>query len=126
MMIKWMLSISALFASFWLAGNAFAQDLNAGRVKARACSACHGQLGIAVVPNAPNIAGENRRYLSSQLKAFRSGERQHDQMTFIAKNLSDEDIDNISRWFASIEVTAKAPDVTATPAEAPATEPKTD
>lgn len=76
-----------------------------------ACTPCHGPDGIAVAPNAPHIAGENAGYLTSQLKAFRSGERQHEQMSIIAADLTDEDIADLARWFSMIEITAKVPDL---------------
>ena len=60
------------------------------------CAVCHGLDGIAQVPDAPHLAGESPVYLTSQLEAFRSGERQHEQMTIIAQGLSDEDIADLA------------------------------
>lgn len=90
---------------------AMAQDISAGRLKARRCAGCHGQLGIAVAPNAPNLAGETSLYVAMQLKAFRNGDRTHDQMSIVAKKLSDEDIADLAAWFNAIKVTATAPDL---------------
>lgn len=90
---------------------AVAQDIAAGRQKARRCSGCHGQLGIAVAPNAPNLAGENSIYIELQLRAFRDGDRHHEQMTIVASRLSDEDIADLAAWFEAIEVTATAPNL---------------
>ena len=59
---------------------------------------------------APHIAGENRIYLETQLKAFRSGKREHEIMSVIAKNLSDEDISDLSAWYASVKITATMPE----------------
>lgn len=88
------------------AGAALAQA-NAGRDKARACAACHGPLGIAVLPMAPNLAGQPEAYLVEQLKAYRSGKRAHEMMTLIAKPLSDEDISLVAGWYASLLVEAR-------------------
>jgi cytochrome c553 len=88
-----------------------AQDAKAGRDKAKMCTVCHGNDGIAVAPNAPNLAGENAAYISEQLKAFKSGKRNHDQMSIIAQGLSDEDITNLSRWYSLIKVEATLPDL---------------
>ena len=88
----------------------FAQDAKQGRETARKCVVCHGKLGIAVAPNAPNLAGENAVYVAAQLKAFKEGRRKNHQMTIIASSLSDEDIANLAAWYAAIEVTATAPD----------------
>ena len=91
--------------------SAQAQDARAGKAKARMCTPCHGADGIAVAPNAPHIAGENAAYLSAQLKAFRDGDRQHDQMSIIARGLSDEDIANLALWFSMFEIEAHPPDL---------------
>ncbi|QTN24503.1 cytochrome c [Rhizobacter sp. AJA081-3] len=92
-----------------LPGAAVAGDASAGRLKAQACSVCHGPVGIAVAPETPNLAGEPEGYIVRQLRAFRTGKRQHEVMNVIAKPLSDEDIDNVAAWFASIRITATAP-----------------
>lgn len=88
---------------------AAAGNLEAGRSKARMCAVCHGLDGIGKNPTVPNLAGESRLYLAKQLKAFRSGERTHEQMTIIAKGLSDEDIDNLATYYSAIEITATPP-----------------
>jgi cytochrome c553 len=84
-------------------------DPAAGRKKAQMCAACHGIDGIAKNPEAPNLAGESVIYIDRQLKAFRSGERKHPQMSIIAQGLSDEDIRNVADWYASIKVTVEVP-----------------
>lgn len=95
----------------FFANTAFAQDISAGYKKSNRCAGCHGPLGIAVIPNAPNLAGEASLYVAMQLKAFRDGSRKHDQMSIIASRLSDEDIADLAAWFSAIEVTATAPDL---------------
>lgn len=83
-------------------------DAAAGRQKAQqACAVCHGQLGVAVAPETPNLAGEPQGYISRQLRAFKSGKRQHEVMAVIAKSLSDDEIDNVAAWFASLKVEVK-------------------
>lgn len=90
--------------------SAEAADAAAGRKKARQCQTCHGIDGIAKIPIAPHIAGESEIYLATQLKAFRSGKRVHEIMSVIAKDLSDEDISDLSAWYASIKITATMPE----------------
>jgi cytochrome c553 len=81
-----------------------------GKVKVQAvCAVCHGVDGIGKNPDVPNLAGESPQYIQKQLKAFRSGARQHDQMSIIAKDLSDNDIANVADWFASLKITVKLP-----------------
>ena len=81
----------------------------AGKAKARPCSVCHGPLGVAILPEAPNLAGQPETYLAEQLKAYRGGKRTHQIMSLMAKPLSDDDIDDLAAWFASIKIEAKLP-----------------
>ncbi|MGR3464323.1 c-type cytochrome [Limimaricola sp.] len=87
-----------------------AADPQAGRAEAVACSACHGRDGIAMTPDAPNLAGQPESYLVEQLMAYRSGARTHEQMSLIARGLDDAQIADIAAYFAAIEVTATVPD----------------
>jgi len=80
-----------------------------GRARSRLCASCHGPFGISVQPDAPNLAGQVRAYLVTQLKAFRSGTRKHEVMSLMARTLTDEDIDALADWYASIPVEVKAP-----------------
>ena len=90
-----------------VAGTAQAADPAAGKAKAALCSACHGPQGIAVAPDAPNLAGQPEMYIAEQLHAYKSGRRRHDVMTLMAKPLSDADIDNLAAWFSSLKVEVK-------------------
>ena len=90
---------------------AMAADLAAGKEKAAMRATCHGLDGVATAPDAPNIAGDSAFYLAEQLKAFRSGARQHQQMSIIAQGLEDADIADLAAWYAAIEVTATMPEV---------------
>ncbi len=101
--------LSTLLAAA-LAGAAWAGDAAAGKEKAlHVCAVCHGPNGLAVAPETPNLAGEPEGYIVRQLKAFRSGKRQHEVMAVIAKSLSDEEMANVAAWFNSIQVTATPP-----------------
>ena len=102
--------IQCLVLGLLAATSSIAQaQATAGETKARTCTACHGPLGIATMPDTPSIAGQPERYLSEQLKAYRSGKRSHEVMSLMAKPLSDDDIANLAAWFASIKIEAVAP-----------------
>lgn len=73
------------------------------------CTVCHGANGVAVNPDAPNLAGEAANYIEKQLKAFRSGERKQEQMSIMAQNLSDEDIADLAAWYSAMKVTVTLP-----------------
>lgn len=100
------LGLVALVAA---SGAARADELDAGRAKAQACAVCHGPLGLAVAPDAPNLAGQPAIYLAAQLRAYRSGARKHEVMSLMARPLSDEDIASLAAWFSAIRVEATPP-----------------
>lgn len=77
-------------------------DIQAGKVAAVQCQACHGKDGIGITPQTPNLAGQKELYLSTQLVAYRSGSRKNSIMSPLAKPLSDEDIANLAAYFASL------------------------
>jgi len=81
-----------------------------GRQKAQqVCAVCHGIDGIGKIPDVPNLAGESPSYIEKQLKAFRGGERKHEQMSIIAKDLKDQEIKDLAKWYASIKVKVEVP-----------------
>jgi cytochrome c553 len=102
--------IRAALACVLACGTSAAQaDVQVGRAKARTCAVCHGESGVSVLPNTPNLAGQPEIYLAEQLKAYRSGKRSDEVMSVIAKPLTDAEIMDLSAWFASIAIEAKPP-----------------
>ena len=82
----------------------------AGRAKAEImCQTCHGLDGIATVPMAANLSGQQEAYLIVQLEAYRDGKRRHEQMSIIAGSLSDDDIKNLAAWYSQIKVIVEIP-----------------
>jgi cytochrome c553 len=87
-----------------------ADDATLGRAKAETvCAICHGLRGIAALPNAPNLAGQQALYVSEQLRNYRSGKRQNEVMNMIAKTLTDTEIAQLAAWFSAIKVTVEEP-----------------
>ena len=66
-------------------------------------------MGVTTMPDTPNLAGQPATYLSAQLRAYRSGARKHEVMAVMAKPLTDDDIQNLAAWFASIRIEATPP-----------------
>ena len=90
--------------------NSYADGIAEGRAKAeQACVLCHGPTGLAILPNAANLAGQQPIYLSEQLKNYRSGKRQNEVMNMIAKQLTDLEITNLSAWYSAIKITVEVP-----------------
>ncbi|WP_300617054.1 cytochrome c [Dokdonella sp.] len=86
-------------------GTAFAAepDLEAGKAKAVVCQACHGADGNAGTdPQYPRLAGQYRDYLAHALHAYKKGERNNPIMAGFVATLSDQDIQNLAGYFASL------------------------
>ncbi len=87
-----------------------AGDPRAGRRLAGAqCAACHGNDGIAVLPEAPNLAGQKAGYTAVQLQHYRSGERKHELMTVVSQALTDAQIADLAAWYEAIQIEATVP-----------------
>jgi cytochrome c553 len=100
-------ALSAWLALFFAAPDgAQAQgDAKAGRAKAESvCGVCHGVDGLAKIPEAPNLAGQNENYLVEQITAFKSGERKNEMMSVVVQDLSDADIENLAAYYSAIEI----------------------
>lgn len=95
--------VVAAVVSAGFACEAMAADAAKGRAKAIQCQACHGMDGVAKIPEAPNLAGQNEDYLVKALKDFRSGARQNEMMSVVAKPLSDDDIANLAAFYHSLK-----------------------
>jgi len=96
-------ALLALALAAW-AAPAGAADAPAGPEKANACAVCHGPVGLSAVPDAPNLAGQPALYLSSQLRAYRSGKRIHEVMSLMAKPLTDANIESLAAWYSSFAI----------------------
>ncbi|WP_246506581.1 c-type cytochrome [Kistimonas asteriae] len=85
------------------AASANGGDIAAGKAKSGLCAGCHGSAGISGNDLWPNLAGQKVGYLKNQLKLFRSGKRSDPMMAGISKSLSDQDIDNLASYYASLK-----------------------
>ena len=102
-------ALAASAAALAAVGVAVAGDAKAGRQKALQCQTCHGLDGMATLPEAPNLAGQNEAYLVKALKDFRGGARKNDMMSLVVANLKDADIADLAAYYAAIPVTVGAP-----------------
>jgi cytochrome c553 len=80
-----------------------AQVVAEGTAKgAIACARCHGYDGASDGSGAfPALAGQSALYLAHQLQHYASGNRQNAIMQSIAKGLSEEEINDVSRYYAN-------------------------
>lgn len=66
------------------------------------CAACHGESGVSVAADIPNLAAQKADYLVAQLEAFRAGERANPLMNAIAAQLDDEQIAALAAHFSAL------------------------
>ena len=91
-----------IVASFGVAGAAQAAgNVAAGKVKSSVCAGCHGDKGQGMGPY-PALAGKPEANLVKALKDFKSG-RVNSVMHGLAASLSDQDIENLAAYYASLK-----------------------
>ncbi len=109
-------SLIIFLAAGWFATNpAVAVDLEKGKEINGTCAACHGDQGAGGKKGEyPRIAGQRVGYIESQLRNFRSRTRVNIPMFPYTqeRELSDEDIKDISAYLAKIELDSKMPTYT--------------
>ena len=98
-----MKQVALILLGMALAGGAYAADAAKGQKKAaEVCAACHGPDGAKPsAPDQPIIAGQHYDYLVRALGDYKNGRRQNPIMKGFAAQLSKQDIENLSAWFAS-------------------------
>lgn len=98
-------------AALALAGAAAAGgDPVAGQRKSddERCQECHGhdgnagdiEDGVGNIGKFPKLAGQFPEYIVKQIRNFRSGERNHEFMTLMARSVGDADLADIAAYFA--------------------------
>jgi cytochrome c553 len=95
-----------LVAAAFFARSAVADaDVEAGKQIAYSCLGCHGIDGYRnAYPSyrVPKLGGQKATYLKIALKGYREGKRSHPTMTGQASSLTDQDIENVAAYLASI------------------------
>ncbi len=76
-------------------------DPIAGQSKAELCFGCHAEDGNSTTPAIPKLAGQYGPYIYKQMRNYLANTRSHQIMNDLAFTVSDEDIADISAYFAS-------------------------
>jgi len=96
-----------LFSLLLVSSHTFAAgDVESGKSLGETCFGCHGVASYTnVYPTykVPKLAGQHPEYLVAALKGYRSGERSHKTMRAQAARLSDQDIDDIAAYLATLK-----------------------
>ena len=80
-------------------------DPAAGKKKAYTCLGCHGiaeYKNVYPTYHVPKIGGQTAEYIVAALVAYTNGERPHTTMHAQAATLSQQDMQDIAAYFASL------------------------
>ena len=75
-----------------------------GEKKAQPCQACHGTDGNKTLDNTyPRLAGQYADYLAKTLRDYKTGERKNAIMAGFATTLTEQDIEDLAAYYASLK-----------------------
>ncbi len=86
-------------------------NITKGKELAESCKSCHGDKGQGmkeetrdneILPAIPALAGQVANYTYKQLRDYFNDSRSHDQMTGVAKGLTEQDAADLAVWFSSL------------------------
>ncbi len=107
-MIKMKLAAAALVGASAALGVPGALALDGEQLyKSKTCAACHGKDGASpMMPIYPKVAGQNAAYAVQQMQDIKSGARANGNsaaMKGVMHLVSDEEIEAIAEWLATLE-----------------------
>ncbi|UQB42349.1 cytochrome c4 [Thiomicrospira microaerophila] len=94
---KWM---GVVLAGGLMASGMAQAEFDRSTMLANTCVGCHGINGISDGPAIPSIGGMSEEYFINSMKEFRAGERPNTIMTRLAKGYTDQDIEDMAKYFA--------------------------
>jgi cytochrome c553 len=65
------------------------------------CVACHGNDGVGIMPEYPNLAGQHEDYIANSLRSYKSGVRKNAIMSGMAAPLTEQDIRELAKYYSS-------------------------
>jgi cytochrome c553 len=98
------LAVLAAAAMLALVASAHAQtgDAKRGAQKSIPCQSCHGLDGLAKLPDAPNLAGQNTIYFVKAMKDYQTGARKDERMSVAVKGLKPDDLEDLAAFYAGL------------------------
>ena len=67
------------------------------------CMGCHGPSGSGIPPAYPRLGGQHAMYIETELKAYKSGEREHPIMQSIAFVLTERQIEQLALYLSALQ-----------------------
>jgi len=78
--------------------------VEAGKTRVATCAACHGMDGCSVNPEIyPRLSGQGTTYLATAIREYQDGTRKNEPMNLIVASLSEQDVADISAYYASLK-----------------------
>ncbi|WP_119153878.1 c-type cytochrome [Caldimonas tepidiphila] len=100
--VSLLLAAAMVVAPAAMAQTAAKPDLEKGQaIATQVCAACHTFDGSRGAPANPILQGQHPEYLVKQLAEFKSGKRPSPVMQGFASMLSEDDMRNVSAFYAS-------------------------
>lgn len=96
--MKFKAALIAAFAALCLP----VSDTLSNDIAKNQCAACHGADGNSVNPEWPNLAGQHAKYITAQLRAYKSGERVNPNMSAMVTTLTDDDMVAIGDYYSTL------------------------
>lgn len=90
--------------------------ISSGQRQAAFCFSCHGEQGISLQPEVPNLAAQPASYLLEQIRRFGDGRRRDSFMQGLLKMIPDQEKLNIALYFAAQKSSSGTPLAGADPA----------
>jgi cytochrome c553 len=84
-----------------------ADPVQVGKAAASGCAGCHGEGGITKTGGAPNLVGEDPKFLVAAMKSYKSGQRKNEMMKTLLADVTEPAMENIALYYA-LQKTAKA------------------
>jgi cytochrome c553 len=95
--IKALSGLTLTLFSAWVSADALQV-----RSMAASCAGCHGTLGIAQ-QGMESLAGQSKEDLLKKMMDFKSGKKPATLMNQLSKGYSDEQIDQLTSYFAALK-----------------------
>lgn len=96
------LTLAAALLAAATSGAALAQDARRGAGLSEPCAQCHGANGRSQIQDIPSLAGQPADFITIQMIVLREGLRNAPAMQPFAAGKSDQDIQDIAAYFASL------------------------
>jgi len=77
-----------------------ADPVQAGKAAAAGCAGCHGDAGVSKMPGAPNLAGQQQKYLLDAMAAYKNGQRKNDTMKAVIAMVAGPSMSDVALYYS--------------------------